>query len=161
MSKHKTAAAYTARRLRKEGSHALAWAGAAALAAGLTLSACSSGPSAITAHGTELDCTGSGDITAGSQVTVTDATGRVISTSSLTEDNSRLAQQVVSQYDALQAELSALGGSSSSAAAWKFTVTVPGGLARYGIAIGGPNRGVVWFTPQQMAAGPGLSLGCS
>lgn len=134
-------------------------AAAAAIAA---LAACS-GPSSITAHGTELDCAGSGDVTAGSQVTVTDSAGHVIATSSLAEDNSRLAQQVVSQYDKVQADLSALPGgfgSGNGAAAWKFTVTVPAGLARYGIAIGGPDRGVVWFSAQQMAAGPGLSLGC-
>jgi hypothetical protein len=38
-------------------------------------------------------------------------------------------------------------------------MTVPGGEARYGITIG-HNLGTVWFTPAQMAKGPGVSLGC-
>jgi len=77
------------------------------------------------------------DITAGAQVTVVDPSGKVIGTGSLAEAD----PSAWDLYDAV----------------YSFTVTVPAGESRYGIEIG-QNRGTVWFTPQQMASGPGLSL---
>jgi len=40
---------------------------------------------------------------------------------------------------------------------WK--AAVPGGLPRYGVEVG-TNRGTVWFSQQQMKAGPSTGLGC-
>jgi hypothetical protein len=39
-----------------------------------------------------------------------------------------------------------------------FTVTVPAGLARYGVTIGS-GHGTTWFTAAQMSHGPAVSLG--
>lgn len=112
-----------------------------------------SGPGSITAHGTEMVCgnllqgttpSDYADITDGTQVVVTDPSGKVIGNGALTS--------------APPVSASA-GGLTLTDYLYNFTVTVPGGEARYGISIG-QNRGTVWFTPDQMAKGPGVSLGC-
>jgi len=48
-------------------------------------------------------------------------------------------------------------GSFGAETWYTFTVTVPAGESRYGIEVS--HRGTIWFTPQQMQKGPGLSLG--
>ena len=110
------------------------------------------GAGSITAHGSmEVDdftgnCltdAGFSDVTTGTQVTVTNPAGSVVATSSLNYDSSVSAME-----SKLQMGL--------SVCVYTFTATVPGGLARYGITVSG--RGTVWFSPAQMAKGPGLSL---
>jgi hypothetical protein len=130
---------------------------AAAAAAAALIAGCGSGPGSITAKGTAQDCTGS--YTDGTQVAVTDSTGKVLATGALAADNSRQAQQLISGYDALQVQLGSLSGANSGMAVYDFTVTVPGGQPRYGITIGS-SHGTIWETPAQMRSGPGLSLGC-
>jgi hypothetical protein len=117
--------------------------GAAALA--LALTACG-GASTITAHGTETVAVSilAGesaqqafpDVTDGGQVTVVDSTGNVVGSGILSETDT---STVIDEF--------------------KFTVTVPGGLARYGIQIGNGSRGTVWFSKGQMKQGPRLCLG--
>ena len=119
----------------------------ALVAAALLAAACGGGQ--LTVHGAEdvSVSPGSGmtvqqafpDITSGSQVTVVDPSGKVIGTGTL-------AYAKGDATAALQWEM-----------AYVFTVTVPAGEARYGIQVG-HGRGTVWFTPQQMAKGPALSL---
>ena len=79
------------------------------------------------------------DIATGSQVVITDASGKVLA-------------------------VTALGGMknismplSGGACDYPFAVTVPSGQSRYGVTIG-HNRGTVWFTPAQMKDGPALEL---
>ena len=97
------------------------------------------------------------DITDGSQVTVSDSTGKVIGTGTLS----------YSSADTLTFLIEALGqekGTGLTAtelapdvAIYTFTVTVPGGLDRYGITVG-KNRGVIYESASQMKD-PGLTLG--
>jgi hypothetical protein len=122
------------------------------------LAACS-GNGTITAHGTEMVCVDAPDITDGAQVTVKDSADHVIATGTLTADNSKLAGQVIAQYDALQATLSGLGGNGTGMSVYDFSVTVPAGLTRYGIDAG-HDRGTLWFSEKQMRQSPGISLGC-
>jgi len=106
-----------------------------------------SGGGSMTVHGTEvvtlnpLDGTNVSqafpDITAGTEVTVVSSSGTVIGSGSLSEADA--------------------SSWTTWSAAYSFTVTVPSGEPRYGIQIG-HDRGTVWFTQQQMAKGPGLSL---
>lgn len=86
---------------------------------------------------------GFSDITEGIQVVVTDSGGSVVGTSQLGYDT---------QASALQSSLQP----GLSVCIYTFKVTVPGRLARYGITVS--HRGTVWFTPAQMAEGPGLSV---
>jgi len=111
-----------------------------------------SGAGSITAHGSmEVDdFTGScltdpgfSDITQGTQVVVTNSGGQVVGTSALNYD----AQDSAAQ-SGLQPGL--------SVCIYTFTVSVPGGLSRYGITVS--HRGTVWFTVAQMSKGPGLSI---
>ena len=123
---------------------------ALALAALLALTACG-GSGQVTVHGTEdVTVNPAGgvpvqqafpDVTNGSQVTVVDPSGKVIGTGTLSYT---------------KADTTA-GASLQWAMVYGFTVTVPTGEARYGIQVG-HGRGTVWFTPQQMAKGPVLSL---
>jgi hypothetical protein len=120
----------------------LAAAAGIALLSGLT--ACG-GASTLTAHGTEtvavsvLDGESAReafpDVTDGSQVTVMDSTRNIIGNGILSETSTSIAEEQ-----------------------FRFTVTVPGGLARYGIQVGS-NRGTLWFSNKQMRQGPGLCLG--
>jgi hypothetical protein len=108
------------------------------------------GGSTITAHGSvEVDdfqgscLTDYPDLTAGTQVVVTDSGGSVIGTTELgySADES-------SALSALQPGM--------SVCVYPFTVKVPGGQARYGITVS--HRGTVWFTSAEMVKGPGLSI---
>jgi hypothetical protein len=115
-------------------------------------------PGNITVKGTMQDCTGL--TSAGDQVTVTSASGTVLATGTLSDDNSKAAAQLEKTYDSLQLSLGSLsGGSDQSMSVYDFTLTVPGGQPRYGLNAG--HGGTVWFTPDEMSKGPGLTLGCS
>jgi hypothetical protein len=101
----------------------------------------------MTVHGTEqvlvnsfdgMDIsTAFPDITAGSEVTVVDPSGKVIGSSYL-----------------VASDPTSWGPQD---AVYSFTVTVPDGESRYGIEIG-HNRGTAWFSARQMRAGPALSV---
>jgi hypothetical protein len=121
-------------------------------ATAVTLPLVLGGGSTITARGAlELDdftgnCLtdpGFSDITQGTQVVVTNSANTVVGTSAL-----NYAQQQSAEQSSLQPGL--------SVCIYTFTVSVPGGLSRYGIIIS--HRGTVWFSAAQMAKGPGLSL---
>jgi hypothetical protein len=125
-----------------------------ALTAGLGLAAC--GSSQITVKGAEEVCGGDAqgtsppgytDVTAGTQVIVTDPAGTVIGTGTL-------AGGPATTWSTTNA------GLTTSSQVYRFTVTVPGGEKRYGISIGNVSRGRIWFSQQEMQAGPGLGLGC-
>lgn len=77
------------------------------------------------------------DIAAGDEVTVVDSSGTVVSSGILTQGMSS-AGLVNSQF-------------------LDFTLSVPAGLDRYGIRVG-LDRGTVWFTREQMRAGPELEM---
>jgi hypothetical protein len=138
---------------------------AAFAAAILTAAACSSTPPPVTSHGTVTLYSGllSGtnvqdgypDITAGSQVTVTDSTGKVIGTGTLAADSSMTTAMV--DYASLAAKLPSYD-LTQDVAVYDFTVAgLPGGLPRYGFQVG-QNRGTVWQTAAQVKA-PALTLG--
>lgn len=78
------------------------------------------------------------DIASGAQVVITDASGNVLAVTAL---------------GSMKDITTALNGVCD----YPFTVTVPPGLPRYGVAIG-HDRGTVWFTASQMRRGPALSL---
>lgn len=134
-------------------SIALAAAGVLVLAAaGVTVALLVGGASGITSHGSlEVDdftgnCltdAGFSDITAGSQVVVTSSAGNVVGTGTLS-------------YDAQQSQFQSGLQPGLSVCIYPFTVTVPGGLSRYGITVS--HRGTVWFSPAQMTKGPGLVI---
>jgi hypothetical protein len=140
-------------------NHALAIAAAVVAAAGTAVAGCGSGaPATFTAHGTEQVCapiTGGEnaanaypDISAGAQVTVVSSSHAVIGTGTLATAP-------------LPASDTTIGGTDMAQffGAYKFTVRVPAGKARYGIEIG-QNRGTIWASESQMRRGPGVSLGC-
>lgn len=121
-------------------------------ALGVTALLLAGGSSSISAHGTmELDdftgdCVsdaGFSDITDGAQVTVTNSSGTVIGNGTLSYDTNQSSAQSNIQP-------------GMSVCIYRFAVTVPGGLSRYGITIS--HRGTIWFTSAQMTKGPGLSL---
>jgi hypothetical protein len=96
------------------------------------------------------------DIIAGARVTVTDRSGDVIGTGSLTYD-------AATEKAAIRQAASALPGTPAFmyrtwVEAFVFTVTVPGGERRYGIEVG-HDRGTAWFTQTEMRKGPVLTLG--
>lgn len=132
-----------------------------ALLALAALCACSSGPGNFTARGGETSCVDTTIISDGTQVVVVDSSNHVIGTTDLTEDNSTSALNAVKAYDAIQSQLSIFSQQTNSGmSVYKFAVSVPGGLPRYGIQIGGTNHGTVWLSQAQMEAGPQLSIGC-
>jgi len=97
------------------------------------------------------------DITSGSQVTVSDSSGKVIGTGTLSYSSTETARFL------MEAAAQEAGTGLTAAelapdvAIYTFTVTVPGGQARYGITVG-RNRGVVYESASQMKD-PGLTLG--
>jgi hypothetical protein len=115
------------------------------LAAVVIIVKVTSGPGTITAHGTlevavsmldgDTPSEAYPDISDGGQVTVIDSDHNVIGTGTLSETGT--------------------GGLDNDY--YTFTSKVPGGEQRYGIQIGN-NRGVVWFSQQQMHQGPQLCL---
>ena len=95
------------------------------------------------------------DITSGSQVTVSDSTGKVIGTGTLSYSSAQTSALVL--MSALAAKLPSYD-LTQDVAVYTFTVTsLPGGLERYGVKVG-QNRGTVWETASQMKD-PGLTLG--
>lgn len=115
----------------------------AALAAAL-LGACSSAPATVTSHGTvtvDYSPGGSDDLSDGSQVVVVNSSGTVIGNGTLTLKHSGAGPFNIGMEDN-----------------FTFTVTVPAGLPRYGIQVGGTSHGTLWQSPAQMKAGPGLAL---
>ncbi|HMG61390.1 MAG TPA: hypothetical protein VK599_00435 [Streptosporangiaceae bacterium] len=122
-----------------------ALAGAALTAMALLAAAgCSSAPAAIAAHGTvAVDYTAAGgdNLSDGSQVVIVNSAGTVVGNGTLAIGHAGAAPFNLGMEDD-----------------FTFTVTVPGGLPRYGIQVGGAGHGTVWETAAQMKAGPGLSI---
>jgi len=115
---------------------------AAAVLAALLLAACSSSPAPITAHGTvTVDYTSSDDLSGGSQVVIVNSAGTVVGNGTLTATSSGPGTDGLAQQDV-----------------FSFKVQVPGGLARYGIQVGGTSHGTLWETAAQMKAGPALAI---
>jgi hypothetical protein len=118
-------------------------------AAALTMAGCSSASPGITAHGlvtVEESCDqGTADypdIGPGAQVTVTDPSHKVVTTSILGSQHSR--------------QLVKGAGDFGAVCSYPFTVKVPAGLARYGITVS--HRGTIYYSPAQMAKGPWLTM---
>jgi hypothetical protein len=94
------------------------------------------------------------DITNGSQVTVTDDSGKVIGTGTLAYSKTQtflFLMEAAAKYGQTAADL------APDVAIYTFTVTVPGGEQRYGFTVG-KNRGTIWVPPSQVKD-PGLTLG--
>jgi hypothetical protein len=137
----------------------------AASIAALALTGCSSSAPPVTAHGelTVYNNPFSGlsmseaypDVTNGGQVTVTDSSGKVIGTGTLsyskTDTFSFLVQAEV-KYPQIGQSL------SGDIALYRFTVSgLPGGLPRYGFMVG-KGHGTIWVNAKNVKD-PGLSLG--
>jgi hypothetical protein len=119
----------------------------AAAGAAVTVTACSSSPASITASGkvtvdyTMLVAGGTGDdLSDGSQVVVVNSSGTVIGNGTLAGSGG-----------------GGLGG-YGMADVFTFKVTVPGGLPRYGIQVGGTSHGTAWESAAQMQTGPALEI---
>ena len=113
-------------------------------AAAFSAAACSSSPAPVTAHGTvAVDYTSAGDdnLSDGSQVVIVNSAGTVVGNGTLALRHAGAAPFNLGMEDD-----------------FTFAVTVPGGLPRYGIQVGGTAHGTVWETAAQMKAGPGLSI---
>jgi hypothetical protein len=138
---------------------------ASAAISALAMTACGSSSPPVTAHG-ELTVYNNPfgglsmseaypDITDGSQVTVTDSSGRVIGTGTLSyskADTFSFLVQAEVKYPQIGQSL------SSDIALYRFTVTdLPGGLPRYGFTVG-KGRGTIWVNAKDVKD-PGLSLG--
>lgn len=109
---------------------------------------CSSSPAAITAHGTvAVDYTGTetggpgDDLSGGDQVVIVNSAGAVVGTTTLSLQKSGPGLDDFGDEDV-----------------FSFTVTVPGGLARYGIQVNGTRHGTLWDSAAQMKSGPALSI---
>ena len=122
-------------------------AGCALAAVAGSTAACGS-PGTITSHGTmAVDFSIGGGVLGnasdpfsdGTQVVVVNSAGTVIASSTLHAAGTSL-----------------LGGVFPEDR-YTFTVTVPGGLPRYGIQVGGTGHGTIWETPAQMIR-PALNL---
>jgi hypothetical protein len=112
----------------------------ASLAASLTLASCSSAPQEMTVNGTVAveDIVGQAPaVDTGSQVTVTDPSGKVIAFTTL-------------NGNAKQGALFTL--------TFGFTVKVPEGESSYGITVSGLT-GTTQFTQAQMQQGPAICAG--
>ena len=110
----------------------------------LAAAGCSSAPAAIAAHGTvAVDYTSAGDdnLSDGSQVVVVNSAGTVVGNGTLALRHAGAAPFNIGMEDD-----------------FTFAVTVPGGLPRYGIQVGGTAHGTVWQTAAQMKSGPALSI---
>lgn len=116
----------------------------AGIVAGVVLSSGSN----MTVHGILEDCTQ--NVSTGEQVTVTDSSGTVIGTSSVTDTG---------QGTVTPAWMQTFGGAPAGTEKFKFTITVPTGEVRYGINIG-DIKPTIWFSQAEMQKGPGLTNGC-
>lgn len=98
---------------------------------------CGSTPADMTVHGTVTgpNLISGAPVQDGSQVTVTDPSGKVIGFASLSEDSA-----------------------TENTILFRFTVKVPEGEPSYGITIQGV-QGVTRFTQAQMKQGPGVCIG--
>jgi hypothetical protein len=118
---------------------------AAAILAALLLAGCSSSPAPIAAHGKVTvdytDPAAGDDLSDGSQVVIVNSAGTVVGNGTLTAVSSGPGLLGIGQEDV-----------------FSFKVTVPGGLPRYGIQVGGTSHGTVWETAAQMQSGPALSI---
>jgi hypothetical protein len=115
---------------------------AAVTVALLTAAGCSSSPAPINAHGTvTVDYTSADDLSDGSQVVIVNSAGTVVGNGTLALKHSGPGLLNIGEEDV-----------------FSFTVTVPGGLPRYGIQVGGTSHGTVWNSTAQMKSGPALSL---
>jgi hypothetical protein len=139
---------------------------AALVTLAIALAGCSSGSGTLTSHGT-LDVFANPlngqavtaaypDVTSGSQVTVTDASGKVIGTGTLGYDQTAVKRAEKLFAAAIPNAPADMYGTWIEA--FSFTVKVPAGESRYGIRAG-QGRGVIWFTENQMHKGPSLTLG--
>ena len=129
----------------------------------LALAGCSSGPPPVTAHGEltvynnpfggESMSEAHPDVTDGSQVTVTDSSGKVIGTGTLSyskADTFSFLVQAEIKYPQIGQSL------ASDIALYRFTVTdLPGGLPRYGFTMG-KGRGTIWVNAKNVKD-PGLT----
>ena len=106
--------------------------------------------SSMTVRGGYLDCTAT--LATGDQVTVEDSSHTVIGSTTLrdTGKGSSIATPLLGWFG---------GPDSYTQELFKFTVTVPS-ESRYGISVGSGSHGETWFTPAEMAKGPGITLGC-
>ncbi len=137
--------------IRNYGRHAAAALVSAALPLSVLACSASAPPPAIVAHGTMETTTNIldgdtpseayPDIRAGTQVIVVGSSGTVIATGTLAYVSSGEASAVTPWADY-----------------FAFTVTVPGGLPRYGIEVGN-GHGTVWESAAEMRHGPILCLG--
>jgi len=137
----------------------------AAVSSGVLLTACSgSAPPPMTSHGTLSVYanapsgpnvqTAYPDITDGSKVTVTDDSGKVIDTGTLTyskRQTSVFLTEAAAKYGRTTADL------APDVAIYTFTVTVPAGEQRYGFMVG-KNRKTIWV-PLSQVENPVLALG--
>lgn len=134
-------------------------------AAGLVLTGCgSSAPAPIRSHGvvTVFASPDDGetvqdaypDIATGGQVTIVDSSGKVVATGTLTYNPQQTASMLTKATAGTAMPASDL---TTFIADYDFTVSVPGGLARYGIKVG-QNRGTIYETASQMKH-PALTLG--
>lgn len=136
-----------------------------AAAAVVALAGCGSGPVPIKSHGSVIvfasPFNGQNvqdaypDIASGSQVTVTDSSGKVIGTGTLNSDPAKTAATLVTATAGTGLTASEM---TEFVAVYDFTVTVPSGLDRYGIKIG-QNRGTIYESSMEMKQGPSLTLG--
>jgi hypothetical protein len=86
---------------------------------------------------------------------VTDSSGKVISTGTLSSDPAKTAATLATATVGTGLSASEM---TEFVAVYDFTVTVPGGLDRYGVKLG-QNRGTIYESAKQMKQGPSLSLG--
>lgn len=118
----------------------------------LGLAGCGSNPGTITGHGTmavDLNISGalgggssaSDPFTDGTQVVVVNSSGTVIASTALHSTGGHKLDGMSFLFEDT----------------YTFTVTVPGGLPRYGLQVGGTGHGTIWETPAEMTH-PALSL---
>jgi hypothetical protein len=137
----------------------------AAVSSGVLLTACGgSAPPPMTSHGTLTVYanapsgpnvqTAYPDIVNGSKVTVTDDSGKVIDTGTLTYSKTQTSvflTEAAAKYGQTTAAL------APDVAIYKFAVTVPAGEQRYGFTVG-KNRKTIWV-PLSQVENPVLTLG--
>lgn len=137
---------------------------AAAIAVAV-LAGCSSGPPPVKSDGTvTLMANPLGgdpvseaypDVANGSQVVVTDSSGKVVGIGTLSPDTGE--ESVLRQMTAASLKVDA-DLLAPDIVVYQFAVTVPGGLDRYGVKVG-QNRGTIYETAKEMKDGPSLTLG--
>lgn len=136
-----------------------------AVGSGVLLTACSaSAPPAMTSHGTLAVYANASsgpnvqtaypDITDGSKVTVTDDSGKVINTGTLSYNKTQTSvflTEAAAKYGLTAADM------APDVAIYTFAVTVPAGEQRYGFTVG-KHRKTIWV-PLSQVENPVLTLG--